>query len=106
MKNKKSVRSYREYLIEELQDPEEAQAYLNAAFEEYESDKHLEALMLALHTVAQAQGGLSLLAKKSQINRQNLYKIFAGKRSPKWETMEAILHGLGFKLSLEPLSKN
>ena len=100
------MRTYNEYLIQSLQDPEEAQAYLAAALEEYNNDRDLTALMFALQALAYAQGGLASLAEKAQVNRQNLYRIFSGKRSPKWETMEAILHGLGFKISIELLDRS
>lgn len=100
----KGMRTFREYLIETLQDPEEGQAYLIAALEEYNTSRDLEAFLIALHSLAMAQGGLSALARKSDMNRQNLHKILSGKRSPKWETMGAILQGLGYKLSVEPFN--
>ncbi len=103
MKKVRSLRIFREALIEKLHDPEEAQAYLAAALEEYNLHRDLEAFLLALHSLALAQGGLADLAKKSDLNRQNLHKILSGKRSPKWETMGAILQGLGFKFSVEPV---
>ena len=43
---------YKDLLIEDLQDPKEAAAYLNAAMEEGE----IEMLVLALQDVAEAQG--------------------------------------------------
>ncbi len=98
------MRTYSEYLIESLKDPMEAQAYLTAALEDYNNERDLVALMFSLQALAYAQGGLGVLAQKAGINRQNLYRIFGGKRSPKWETMEAILHGLGFKISVELLA--
>lgn len=45
---------YQKDLIEALKDPAEAAAYLNAALEEGER----EILMLSLHNVVQAQGGM------------------------------------------------
>lgn len=102
MANVKGLRTFREYLIETLQDPEEAQAYLGAALEEYSLHRDLEAFLIALHSIAIAQGGLAQLAQKTDLNRQNLYKIFSGNSSPKWDTMGRILQGLGYKLSVEP----
>jgi DNA-binding phage protein len=59
----KNTRSYDEWLIEHLKDPEEAQTYLEASLEEYEKDGDTTALLLALRSVAQAQGGIGKLAK-------------------------------------------
>ena len=47
------TRSYRDYLLERLEDPEEAVAYLNAALEEEDPRMFL----VALRNVADAQGG-------------------------------------------------
>lgn len=105
MKSVKSMGSLRECIIEMVKDPEEAEAYLNAALDEYAEFRDLEALLLALRTITIAQGGVGYLAKKAGVNRQNLYKILSGKRSPRWETMEALLRGLGYKISLTRIHK-
>ncbi|MEW6237978.1 MAG: hypothetical protein AB1656_21525 [Candidatus Omnitrophota bacterium] len=51
---------YHSLLIEDLRNPQEAAAYLNAALE----DGHIELLMMAIQNVAEAQGGLDKLAGK------------------------------------------
>lgn len=53
----KHTTSYEEELIEDLKDPEEAQAYLEAAFGAYEKDGDTGTLLLAMRDVAEAQGG-------------------------------------------------
>jgi len=50
---KRKFRDYQDKLLEDLQDPEEAQAYLNAAFR----DEDPRVLLLALKNVHEAQGG-------------------------------------------------
>ena len=54
----KHTTSYEEELLEDLKDPAEAQAYLEAAFESYEKDGDTEALLLAMRDVAEARGGI------------------------------------------------
>ncbi len=93
---------FRNYLVEKLKDQEEAISYLKIALEEYEKDKNSEAFLLALRTVAEARGGLTELAKKTNLNRQNLYRTLSSKGNPKLNTLETILNGLGFRLSIEP----
>ena len=97
----RQLRFFKDVLIEDLQDPESAKAYLRVALEEYEKDKDSEAFLLALRDVAEAKGGLSKLAERSHLNRQNLYKALSSKGNPKFNTVETILHGLGFRLSIE-----
>ena len=53
----RKMRNYRDYLIEKLADHEEAIAYLQTSLEEYEKDGNTSALLLALRSIAEAQGG-------------------------------------------------
>ncbi len=106
MKSIKSMGTLRECIIEMVKHPKEADAYLNAALDEYAEFRDLEALLLALRTITIAQGGIGFLAKKAGVNRQNLYKILSGKRSPQWKTMEALFKGLGYKISLTRIHTN
>lgn len=95
--------SYHENLIEYLKDIHKAEMYLKVALEEYEGDKDPEPFLLALKNVAEAQGGISKLAIKAHLNRQNLYRALSSKGNPTLDTLDAILHGLGFRLSIEAI---
>ncbi|MFC1771353.1 addiction module antidote protein [Candidatus Margulisiibacteriota bacterium] len=97
------MRNFRTYLIDKLKDPAEAIAYLKTALEEYEKDKNLEAFLLAIRTIAEAKGGIAKLAERTNLNRQNLYRALSASGNPRLNTLEAVLHGLGFKLSVEPI---
>ena len=97
------MRNFREYVKEKLNEPEEAESYLNTALEEYEKDRDTEAFLLALRTVAEVRGGMTELAKKTNLNRQHLYKTLSNKGNPSLNTLELVLHGLGFRLSIVPL---
>ena len=97
------MRSFRECLIEDLTNPEEAINYLQVALEEYENDQNIAAFLLALKTVTFASGGISTLANRTSLNRQNLYRILSPQGNPRLSTLENILHGLGFRLSIEKM---
>ena len=97
------MRNFREYVKEKLKEPEEAVSYLNTALEEYEKDRDTEAFLLALRTVAEVRGGIAALAKKTNLNRQHLYKTLSNKGNPSLNTLDVVLHGLGFRLSIVPL---
>ena len=81
--NDKGFRDYHQVLIEALKDPEEAEAYLQVALEDYKEDQNLEAFLQALKELAEAQGGTGELAKKTDLNRQNLYRILSAAGNPK-----------------------
>ena len=55
---KRRFRKFEDSLRERLSDPEYARIFLDVAFEEYEEDGDIEALLLALRVVAEAQEGL------------------------------------------------
>ena len=99
----KASKPYKDFLMEYLQDPEEARAYLEVAIEEYEQDGDKEAFLLALRNVAEAQGGLGKLAKQTGLNREHLYRVLSEEGNPRLDTVGRILHGLGFRLSVHPL---
>ena len=69
------VRDYKEILYKRLKSPEEAAAYLNAALE----DGNPGVFLLALKDVANANGGIAHLAKKTQRNRETLYRTLSRK---------------------------
>lgn len=98
------MRKFKDALHEDLKDPFEAKAYLEVALENYEDDKDVEAFLMALRDVAEAQGGISKLAERTHLNRQNLYKALSNRGNPKLETIGTILHGLGFKLAIQSLN--
>ena len=95
-KMNKTSTSYREDLLKDLKDNEEAAAYLNAALE----DESKEVFMLALRDVADAKG-ISDLAKKSGLNRENLYRILSEKGNPQLGSLSVLLESMGLKLAVE-----
>jgi probable addiction module antidote protein len=95
------TRTFNEYFVEKLRDPEEAKAHLELAIEEYEKDGDVAAFMLMLRFIAEAHGGIAKLAERSHLNRQNLYKILTGKTTPRLDTTLTIMKGLGYRISLE-----
>lgn len=95
---------YEESLIEDLKNPEEAQAYLEAAIDASKESGDTESLLLALRDVAKAQGGISQLSKRTGMNRVYLTKALSNKNKPGLNNLISILSGLGFKIRLEPLS--
>ncbi|MBS0286127.1 MAG: putative addiction module antidote protein [Proteobacteria bacterium] len=100
----KNTVSYEDNLIDSLKDPEEAAIYLQVAFDEYQEDGHMEAFLLALSNVAKAQGGIAKLAEKTNLNRQNLYRILSKTGNPTLDTLGAIIKQLGFVLTIRPIA--
>ncbi len=89
-----TTKSYNEYLKESLKDPEEAAAYLNAALEE----EDLQVFTLALRDVVESTGGIGPVARKSHLNRENLYKMLSEKGNPRLQSLNSLMNTLGFQL--------
>ncbi|MBF0491613.1 MAG: putative addiction module antidote protein [Deltaproteobacteria bacterium] len=102
----KNLKKFREYHIGKLNTKKAAKIYLEVALEEYEKDQDKASFLQAIRDVAEAQGGLSRLSERTLLNRQNLYKALSAKGNPTIETVGAILQGLGFRLSIQSLSKS
>lgn len=90
------TKSYRDSLLESLQDPGEAAAYLDAALEGEDS----QVFLLALRDVAEARG-ISHVATKADLNRESLYRMLSEEGNPRLSSLEALLHALGLRLAVE-----
>jgi probable addiction module antidote protein len=98
----KGAASFDQHLINQLRkNVHFREAYLNEALNEDDFGTSL----LMFKNVADALGGVAKLSKVSGLNRQNLYRAFSGKRDPAYSTVEGIVHGLGFKIRVEPIKK-
>ncbi|MGB5685601.1 MAG: addiction module antidote protein [Candidatus Electrothrix sp.] len=78
-----------------LDSPEMIREYLKVSFEEGNSEQ----LMMALGNVARSQG-ITEIARKTDLSRQNLYKALSEGSSPKFETVKKVVEALGCKLSI------
>lgn len=81
---------------EHLDSPEMIHEYLKAAFEDGDS----ELLIVAIGNVAKAKG-MSEIARKTNLSRQNLYKALSPGGSPKFNTIKKVIEALGCKLAIQ-----
>lgn len=89
--------SHDDLLMELLKDEERALAYLNAALE----DPDPRIFLIALRNVTLAQGGLAMVAARSGLNRESLYRALSDKGNPSVQTLAAVLGSLGARLGIE-----
>ena len=80
-----------------LDSPEMICEYLKTTLEEGDTDL----LMVAIGNVAKAKG-MTEIAQKADLNRQNLYKALSGNGAPKFDTVVKVLQAFGLKLTLAP----
>ncbi len=101
-KIKGTVSHHESELIELRADRELAVEYLKAAMESLDNPNDRAAGLLALRTVAEAYGGLSVVAAEAGISRESLYRTLSPKGNPTLKTLLAVLKAVGLRLSVEP----
>ena len=93
-----SAEDYTAQLIEDLKDPVEAAAYLDAAIQE--GDR--EGLLVAMRHVAAANGGMASIAQQTGLSRESLYRAFSKRGNPTVATLSSVLEASGLRLSVQP----
>lgn len=91
--------SYEDWLVDRLKDPKEAAAYLEAAIEDCDQG----VLMLASRQVAQAQGGVAEIARRSRLTREATYRMLSETGNPELKSLTAVLAAAGLRLSVKPM---
>jgi probable addiction module antidote protein len=93
----KRTTEYRATLLEDLADPKEASAYLNAA-----RDDSPEMLLTALRDVAEAHQ-MAKVAETAGVSRESLYRMLASGGNPTYRNFVGILKAMGLEFTLSPL---
>ena len=99
----RKLRTFHEFLMEELANREHAIGYLDVALEEYQKDNDTAFFLKGIRNVVEAQGGISELAKRTHMSPDALQKILSSDKAPHIDTLGTILNALGCRLSIEPL---
>jgi probable addiction module antidote protein len=85
-------------VADHLRNENEIAAYLEAVLE----DGDPRAMPVALRTVADALGGLAVLAERTGLSRETLYRTLSEKGNPRYDTLTSILGAFGLRVSVAP----
>ena len=99
----REMRTLREYLIERLVDKERAIGYLQAILDDYYIYGGAAVVKDALDTIVEAQGGVSKLAKQTDMDPEMLSKLLSNEDTPLIDALGIVLKALGYQLSIAPL---
>lgn len=91
------IERYQDQLIAQLQDADEAAAYLTACYEDSE-----EVFLQGLRNVVEARGGIGKLSKLTELNRESLYRMLSEEGNPRLSTLGTVLDALGMQLLFAP----
>ncbi len=96
-----SVKNYRtlsevteEYLRKH---PEEIDSFVSVLFEEYAQDGDTAALLSSLRVVSRVKG-VSFVAESAGMSRRGVQKALSEDGDPKFESVNAIMHAMGYRL--------
>jgi|SRR5579863_339958 len=77
--------------------PEELDDFIIIIFEEYAKDGDTSALLSSLRTVSRVKG-ITALAEETGISRNGLQKALSENGNPKFESVNSIMHAIGYSL--------
>jgi probable addiction module antidote protein len=97
-KSRVGASNYLPALLQDLSDPTEAAAYIEAAIAE--GDR--EGLLLAIRQVATANGGMAAIAEQTGLSRESLYRALSSRGNPTVATLSTVLAATGLRLSVQP----
>jgi DNA-binding phage protein len=100
----RKMRTWDEYLIEVLADRDEAIGHLEAILEDYQIFQNSAVVRDSLRIVVEAQGGVSELAKQTDMDPQVLSKVLSNSDIPLIDALGTVLGALGCQLSIKPLT--
>ena len=94
-------RSHDDAMVELFRD-DPAAATLNAIL----ADGDQGELLVTLRQMAKAVGGVSAVAKASELNATQLYRTLSKRGNPELRSLTALLRTMGFRLAVEPLERS
>jgi probable addiction module antidote protein len=92
----KTQAKHEDWLHEKLKDAEFAAEFLNAAGEDDDTKTYLT----ALRKVVDARGGIALVAEKTDLSRETLYRTLSTSGNPTIKTLRAVLKATGLKFGV------
>jgi probable addiction module antidote protein len=77
--------------------PDEVDDYINIIFDEYAQDGDIATLLSSLRVISRIKG-VSFIAETSGLSRKGVQKALSEEGHPKFESVNAILHAMGYRL--------
>ena len=94
----KRTTSYREMLLEDLQDPQEAAHYLNAVIE----DRSERLFLLALRDIAESRQ-MAKVAEAAGGQRETIYRMLSETGNPRLSSLWDLFPALGLRIRFDPI---
>lgn len=93
----KRTTDFRDDLLADLADPQEAAHYLNAAVED-----SAEMVLIALRDIAEARQ-MAQVAEGAGVAREALYRMLRKSGNPTYNSLMGVLNAVGLRIVFEPM---
>jgi probable addiction module antidote protein len=77
--------------------PEELDVFITVIFEAYANDGDIRALLSSLRTISRVKG-ITAIAEETGISRNGVQKALSESGNPYFESINSILHAIGYSL--------
>lgn len=74
----------------------ERAAYLEALLEDGDS----RVIVIGLRELAESAGGMAVISERTGLSRETLYRTLSARGNPRLDTLSALLHAMGLRLSV------
>lgn len=85
-------------VVDQLKTDAERAAYLEALLEDGDS----RVITLGLRELAESAGGMAVIAERTGLSRETLYRTLSERGNPRLNTLTALLRAMGLRLSVAP----
>jgi probable addiction module antidote protein len=83
-------------VADHLKTSAERAAYLEALLEEGDA----QVITIGLRELAESAGGVAVIAERTGLSRETLYRTLSRNGNPRLDTLATLLHALGLRLSV------
>jgi probable addiction module antidote protein len=88
-------------VTDHLKTDAERAAYLEALLEDGDS----RVITIGLRDLAESAGGMAVIAERTGLSRETLYRTLSANGNPRLDTLSTLLHAMGLRLSVTPTSE-
>ncbi|MFQ5671699.1 MAG: addiction module antidote protein [Nitrospinales bacterium] len=100
---KRKYRKFREFEEDYFREhPDEIDEYLKEIFDEFAEDGNTAALLSSLRVICRVKG-ISEISRETGITRNGIQKALSEEGNPRLESINAIMHAMGYRLKPEKL---
>lgn len=97
--------NYKNLVKADIKTDKDLELFLKIAIEDYLKTQDKGQFLSSLRLASELKGGLTMLAKKTNLQREHLYTMLSKKGNPSFENIIKIIQALGYDVSIKPIKK-